>query len=385
MIARYLYIAVLACMFIVLACENPENPVYGPGNPDPNPGGQNPATLTDISPSTAFLKEVVTITGSGFNPDPEANVVRFGSGVGVVLTATETMLSVELPNLTGVSVKCSVAPRGAEEWSNELDFIFKPAVLTRAEGLNWPMGVEADDDDNIYVGSAEDEAIYKIDVDGNQTEYASVAVSGAIGWGPDGDLFVASSWEGKIFRVSDDGATVEDYIEVGAAIDFDWAENGNMYIVRNYGEGIDMYDGSTVTHVADFGDEMKSCRIVDDYLYVSAIWDGTIYRYPITADGLGEPEGFFEGDSPVGVEADGDGNVLFTLAWEYTIYVADAEGNTSTVFEGELEDPAGSPMRYISYHGKSLYVVHPAWGGDEGSVKQIYLGIDQAPNWGLTP
>jgi hypothetical protein len=372
-------------MFIVLACENPENPVYGPDNPDPNPGGQDPATLTEISPSSAFLKEVVTITGSGFNTDPAANIVQFGSATGIVLTATETVLTVELPNVTDATVKCRVAPRGAEVWSNELDFTFKPAVLIRAAGIDWAMGVVADAEDNVYFGSANEELIYKVDTEGNQTEYASVPVAGALGWGPGDDLYVASSWEGKVFRVSDNGATVEDYVESGAAIDFDWAENGNMYILRNWGEGIDMYDGATVTHVADLDGEFKSCRILDNYLYAAAIWNGLIVRYPITADGLGAEETFFEGDSPVGIEADGEGNLIFTLAWESTIFVADQEGNVSTVFEGELGDDAGSPLRYISYHGKSLYAVHPAWGGDEGSVKQIYLGVDQAPNWGLTP
>jgi hypothetical protein len=384
--ARYLSITALVCLFIVLACENPENPVYGPNNPDPNPPGTPPAILTDITPSRAFLKEIVTITGSGFNTNPADNMVQFGTGVGVVLSATETELTVELPNLSGVTVECRVATRGAETWSNALDFEFNPAVLPRAGGLNWPMGVEADDEGNIYVGSANDEAIYKFDADGNQSVFAAdVPVWGALKWGPGGNLYVAAANEGQILSISPDGSTVDVYVDgAGSVSDFDWAENGNLYIIRTWGEGIGMYKDGIVTDLVDGGDmDAKSGRVSEGYLYVSSGWEWAFRKYPITADGLGEGEIVYW-DGVLGVEADASGNIIHTIVDTYTIFSYTPDGSVDELFAGELEDDAGSHMRYIRYTGKSLYIVYPGWGSDgEGSVMQVYLGIDQATNWGL--
>jgi hypothetical protein len=384
--ARYLSITALVCLFIVLACENPENPVYGPDNPDPNPGGTQPAVLTDITPSRAFLKEIVTITGSGFNTELSENIVQFGTGVGVVLEATETQLTVELPNLSAITVDCRVAPRGAEEWSNALEFEFNPAILPRAGGLNWPMGVEADDEGNIYVGSANDAAIYKFDVDGNQSVFAAdVPVWGALKWGPGGNLYVAAANEGQILSISPDGSTVEVYVDgAGSVSDFDWAENGNLYIIRTWGEGIGMYKDGVVTDLVDGGDmDAKSGRVSGGNLYVSSGWEWAFRKYPITADGLGDGEIVYW-DGVIGVEADALGNVIHTIVDTYTVFSYTPEGNVDALFAGELEDDAGSHMRYIRYTGKSLYVVYPGWSGDgEGSVTQVYLGVDQAPNWGL--
>jgi hypothetical protein len=378
--AGYTYITVILCLIMVVACEIPENPIYDSSNPDPNPSSSSAANITGINPSEGFFDEIVTISGSGFSTTPEQNLVQVGQGYATVLTASGTELTVELPVMGGVTVPCRVAPRGAIEWSNAVDFTFKPAVSLIIDTLDWAMGVAADDNGNIFVGSGNEGVIYKIDSDGNRSHFADVQPSGHFGWGPDGYLYVAQSWDGKIVRISPDGGTVEDYVESEAAVDFDWAENGNMYILRNWGEGIDMYDGSTVTHIADYDGEMKSCRISGGYFYATVIWNGEILRYPITASGLDEPEVIYEGDSPVGLEADVNGNIYFTEAWETTLYRMGPDGSDVTaLFEGELM----TPMRYLSFHNKMLYIVYPGWGGAEGSVMTVYLAVEEAPNWGL--
>jgi hypothetical protein len=369
--AGYTYITVILCLIMVVACEIPENPIYDSSNPDPNPPGGTPAVLTDITPTSAFLKEVVTITGSGFRADPDENIVQFGTGVGKILNVTATQLTVELPALSGDTVKCRVAVRGAIDWSNELDFIFKPAVIVRAEGLNWPMGVEADDAGNVYVGSASDGVIYKFDPDGNQSTF--------------GNLYVAAANEGQIIRVSADGSSVDVFVDgAGAVTDFDWAENGNLYILRTWGEGIAMYKDGVVTDLVS-GEDMdpKAGRVLGDHLYVSSGWEWAFRKYPITADGLGDGEIVFW-DGVIGVEADVNGNILYSLVDTYTLFVMGPDGSTEEFFKDALIDDEESHLRYIRYTGKSVYAVHPGWSSDEaGSVKQIYLGVDQATNWGL--
>ena len=360
------------------ACEGPDQPTYGPGNPDPNPTGLAPATLTAINPTSGYLRETVTIRGKGFNPVPEYNLVAFGNKVGTVISASDTMLEVEAPNITGQTVKVKVAVKGSEFWSNTLEFTFKNAVNVVADDITWPMGVEADSAGNVYVGSAADEVIYKIAPDGTESEFAELPISGAIGWGPGNLLYACEQGEGKIVRISADGSTVEDYVTgLANPIDFDWAENGNMYIVEN-DSGIVMYNGQSVTLAAKLANSPKCCRVFDNYLYVTEVWGGKIWRYEITSDGLGAGEVVLEGDAPLGLEFDADGTMYYTEAWETSLYSVKQDGSTETLFEEQLM----TPMHYLTYHGKIIYIVYPGWG-DVGEVMSTYIGVEQAPNYGL--
>ena len=379
---KYKFLTVIVGMplfawLIFTACEAPNQPTFTAEN-DPNPTGMSAATISAVNPEEAYLKDIITISGTGFNTTQELNMVAFGTKTAKIITASATELKVQAPNISGETVPVKVAIKGSEFWSNEVDFTFKPSVETLSEEINWAMGVEADDDGNVYVGSAADEMIYKISPDGSQSEFASLPMKGAIGWGPDNYLYVCEMDEGKIVRISPDGSTIEDYVEAEGAVDFDWASNGNMYIVQNWGSGISMFDGSAVTLVSEYEGELKSCRVFGEYLYVAAVWDGAILKFPITADGLGDAEVVFEGDSPVGIEFDSEGTMYYTLAWETSLYTMKDDGSEEVLYEGELM----TPMRYITFHNKAMYIVFPGWG-EVGAVMKAYIGVEQAPNYGL--
>ena len=365
----------IGLMFI--ACETPNQPTYGGNNPDPNPTGQPAPTLTSINPQEGYLKQIVTIEGSGFNTVPEYNFVAFDKKEAEVLSATATELEVKTPNIADTTIKVKVAIKGSEFWSNTLDFTFKSVLSVISDEINWPMGVEADDQGNVYVGSATDEVIYKFDSEGNMSVFAEVPVSGSIGWGPGGYLYIAQSWEEKIVRVSSDGQTVEDYLtDIETPVDFDWDSNGNMYICSN-DAGFKMYDGSSITHLADIGGGAKSCRVYGTAVYLTNIWDGQIMKFPIIEGGVGPAEIIYEGDSPVGLEFDEEGTLYFTEAWEMTLYTLTQDGSSETLFEDQLM----TPMRYLTFHDKILYAVYPGWG-EVGEVMSIYIGVEQAPNYG---
>jgi sugar lactone lactonase YvrE len=362
--------------WLITSCEGPDQPVYDSGNPDPNPVGTAAAVMDSLSPVEGYLKDILTINGQGFNSTPEFNVVAFGTYVGVVIEATSTMLKVQAPNVSDETVNVKIGVKGAEFWSNELEFTFKPAVERIDEEISWPNGVAVDEDENVYVGSANDGVIYKISPDHEKTEFAQVAVSGAMEFGPDGYLYVCMQGENKIVRVSPDGGTVEDAVLVDTPVDFDWDADKNMYIVSN-GNGIKKYDsGGVLTDVATIGNP-KCVRIFGSHLYVSNIWDGQILRYEITAAGLENEEVFLEGDSPLGIEFDVDGKLYYTEAWETSIYTVSAEGDEEVLFEGQLE----TPMHYLTFYGKAIYIVYPGWG-DIGVVLKTYIGVEQAPNYG---
>ncbi|MCJ7802784.1 MAG: IPT/TIG domain-containing protein, partial [Candidatus Marinimicrobia bacterium] len=235
---------IIATMVLFTGCEKIEHTVYGSDNPDPNPTGSSPAVITDVTPSEGYLKDIVTINGSGFSTTPEENLVSFGQMVGVTVAATSTSLQVETPIITGQTVEVKVAVKGSEFWSNSGEFTFKDAVALIHDDINWPMGVDADADGNVYVGSAGDGVIYMISPEGDLSVFAEVEPSGAIRFGPENWLYVCQSWEGTVTRISPDGSTSELFAESDGAIDIDWDAAGNAYILQNGGGGVERIDTS---------------------------------------------------------------------------------------------------------------------------------------------
>ncbi|MBN2008793.1 IPT/TIG domain-containing protein [candidate division KSB1 bacterium] len=379
---KYKYLSVicglpLLLFLIFIACEAPNQPTYGPENPDPNPTGLSPATVDTITPTEGYLKDIITINGSGFNSEPDFNLVAFGTKTGIIKSATETQLQVQAPNISGETVNIKVAVKGSEFWSNEQAFTFKDAIESIDEEIAWPNGVDVDDEGNVYIGSAGDEIIYKITPDGEKSEFASVPVSGAIRFGPNKNLYVCEQGEGKIIRISPDGGTIEDVVEIDTPVYFDWDANGVMYICCN-DAGFKSFDGSAITHIADIGGGAKSCRVFENNIYLTDIWDSQILKFTITDAGVdSEAEIVYEGDSPAGIEIDSEGKLYFTEAWETSLYTLSQDGEEDILYEGQLM----TPMRYLTFYGKSMYIVYPGWG-DVGQTIKAYIGVEQAPRYG---
>jgi len=362
----------------LFSCSAPDEPTYGPDHPDPNPTGKAAPQLDSLSTSEGYLKDVIQIYGSGFITTPEYNLVSFGKNVGKINSATTSELTVQTPNLSNDTVDVRVSVKGSEYWSQPLSFIFKNTLQTIDEEIVWPNGVAVDGDGNVYIGSADAGTIYKVTPDGVKSEFASVPVSGSIRFGPDNYLYVCEQGEDKIERISPDGSTIEEVVSVPSPINFDWDQNGNMYIVENE-TGIHRLDTSgSLTYMADLS-TVKCNRVFGNYLYATAIWDGKISRFEITSDGLGDEEVVMEEmDSPLGIEFDAEGTMYYTLAWETNLYTLKEDGTEEVLYEGELM----TPMHYINFHGKIMYIVYPGWG-DVGKTMSAYIGVEQAPNYGL--
>jgi hypothetical protein len=367
---------------VIFSCSGPDEPTYGSGHPDPNPTGRDAPVVDSLSPNEGYLKDIIEIHGSGFNSNPEYNLVAFGEDVGTILDATSNMLTVQTPNISNDTVDVRVSIKGSEYWSSEKSFIFKNTLETIDDEIVWPNGVAVDENDNVYVGSADEGVIYKITPEGDKSEFASVPISGSMRFGPQHYLYVCEQGEDKIERISPDGSTVDSVVSVPSPVAFDWDQNGNMYIIENE-SGIDRLDPSgTLTYMTDF-ETAKTCRVFENYLYVSAIWDGKISRFEITAGGLGDEETLLEElDSPLAIEFDADGIMYYTTAWEYSLFTLAPDGSQETLYEGELIDPAESPMHYLNFYGKKMFIVHPGWG-DVGTTISAYIGVEQAPNYGL--
>ena len=354
---------------VIFGCEK-ETPT-APEAPTPE--------ITSIEPDTAYGGEPVIITGRNFNPDPEKNIIIFGGGCTRPDEATNTTLNAIAPIVGGtktVTVKVWVTRVDCTHLSNALDFTFPQIMRVIDETIAHPMGVAVDEDDNVYVGSQADGAIYKFTPDGVKTKFADAPVSGAIEFGPNNYLYVCEQGEGKIVRISPDGSSVEDVVVGGSPIDFDWDAAGNMYIVSNW-EGIYKYDiAGNLAQEASIGNP-KSCRIFENYLYVTDIWASTVWRFEITEDGLQNGEVILTPENPLGIEIDVEGTLYYSKAWEPSIYTLAQDGSEGILFDGQLM----TPIRYMTYYGKTMYMVYPGWTG-VGKVMSAYIGVEQAPNYG---
>ena len=245
--------------------------------------------------------------------------------------------------------------------------------------ISWPNGVDVDDAGNVYIGSANDGVIYKIDASYSSTTFASVPVQGAIHFGPEGYLYVCEKNDGKIVRISPDGSTVEDVVEVSDVVDFDWDENGNMYIVSGDNGLYMMASGSNSADelAVDLG-SIKNCRVFGGYVYVSKIWESQITRFEIVEGGIGEEEMYLEADTPSSFEFDVNGTMYWAYAWGISLNAyAPGGAEEAVLYEEELQ----TPMRYMVFHGQYLYVVYPGWA-DIGMTFRLFMNVEGAPRYG---
>jgi hypothetical protein len=351
-------------------------------------------TIANIAPAEGFGGEEATVTGTGFSTDPSKNMITFGPNPAFgyrsvrAFEATETTLKFVKPVISGSAGINITAPMrvfrmddAKQSRSNPLEVVFWPLYYTTVidTEIAWPMGVDVDADTNVYVGSANDEVIYKIMRDGTKSEFAAVPVKGNIHFGPENYLYVCEMSNDKIVRISPDGTTVEDVVEVAAPVDFDWDQSKNMYIAANDSGIFKLDAGGALDFVAKVVGP-KACRVFGDHLYVTDInWDaeGSIYKFKINPGGLGSPEVVVDGDRPLGFDIDKNGTLYFAKTDETSLFTMTQSGVEGVIYQEELM----SPMRYITFFGKAVYAVYPGWG-EVGMVMRANIGIQQAPRYG---
>jgi hypothetical protein len=105
----------LAFPLLLLGCEEDE----GLFNPNREEG--TPPTIESIAPSdSAEADSQITIQGSNFVSNPEANYVYFGSNEGEIQSASPSEITVITPEVTG-TFDVQAATRKAEDFSNTVE------------------------------------------------------------------------------------------------------------------------------------------------------------------------------------------------------------------------------------------------------------------------
>ncbi len=188
-------------------------------------------TISAIRPLWAVEGGRVTIDGSGFQVDPGLPEIRIGDLAARVVYASSTSVAVLVPGgLDGG--RTSVRVEGA---AGETAFLEVGTIL--ANGLHQVDNPVFDGDGNLYVtysGSRGQEvpvSIFRVSRTGRREAFVSGLVNPtSTAFGPDGDLYVSSRFEGSVYRVRPDGSHSMFATDLGIACGLAVGPDGTLYV-----------------------------------------------------------------------------------------------------------------------------------------------------------
>jgi sugar lactone lactonase YvrE len=292
-----------------------------------------PSTITAVHPLWGVEGGRITLTGRGFEVDPELPAVTFGGAPARVANATSRALTVIVPSgLEGGRTPVRVSSAPGETAYVEVG----SPLVTGVHQVDNPL---LDRDGNLFVtfsgtrGQQAPVSIYMVKPDGSREPFAAnIPNPTSMAMDADGRLYVSSRFDGSVYRVSPDG-TAETFVEdlgVPCGIAFDGA---NRLYVGDRSGCILRVENRSVSLFASIPPSVAAFHLAfgpDDCLYVSCpslSSRDALYRVTpagaveVFRDGFGRPQG-------LAFDAGG------------SLYVADAVAGDSAVYRVSLDDPS---------------------------------------------
>jgi sugar lactone lactonase YvrE len=275
----------------------------------------SPSRITAVHPLWAVEGGPVTISGEGFQLDPELPEVRIGGVAARISSASSQSLTALVPpGLDGGRTPVRVSSAQGETAYVEIG-----APL--ATGLHQVDNPAFDPDGNLYVtfsgsrGQQTPVSIYVVRPDGAREPFVSgIPNPTSMTFDRNGDLLVSSRFDGCVYRVTQDGTVTTFASDLGVACGIAIGPDGALYVGDRSGSVLRV-DGGRVTQFAAIPSSVAAFHLAfgpDGWLYVSAPTLAScdvVYR--ISAGG--EVETFCVGfGRPQGLAFD-DGGVLFVV------------------------------------------------------------------------
>jgi sugar lactone lactonase YvrE len=200
-------------------------------------------TITSVAPLRAVEGGRITIHGADFPVDALATV-SLGDVPARVAFASSTRLVLIVPGevdggrtdvkVPGVPLETTYITVGAR-WATGLHQVDNPVFDSRG---------------NLFVtysGSRGQEApisIFRVTQDGTRESFVSGIVNAtSLAFGPDGELYVSSRFEGAVYRVKNDGAHEQVASDLGVACGLAFDDEGWMYVGDRSGTIFRVRDG----------------------------------------------------------------------------------------------------------------------------------------------
>ncbi len=356
----------LLILTLAMSCERTPTPSpyvenQPPERPDP--------VITTIEPAGEWLAGfgTITIRGQNFSPVPGENLVYFGTIRATVVSASPTELVVQSPRVTGQNLPVRISVIGAYLYSNIVSYTLSEAVAPYSDyGISLSeqvqvLGLGVDKNENLYV-SADLRRIDKITPDGEKQRFFATIPSNIVllqanrlRVGPEGWIYATRKFR-RIFRISEDGSTVEQFTSVASServYDLDFDPDGNFYAVSDGDNILLVKPDGTSESVAEYTDTfLKSVKIYNGYLYVAGeAPDGTykVWRNRINAvNDLGPGELVFDLTAALGPTAvlevmaiAEDGDLYLGINGDEPVLIVHPDGSHEPLYPG-LWKPEGA-------------------------------------------
>lgn len=357
-----LLISLLLLLFV--SCEKEATKsVY-----DENPTVKPDPVITSIEPPVGALAGIgtVTINGSNFSPNPVENAVFFGSTPATVVSASESEMVVQTPNILADSLEVKVSVVGALLFSNVMYYTLEPAVEeyggygVAGEDL---YAIAADTAENVYVFRS----IRFIDIitpdssNSAQPYGTSAVVTTGMKMGPGGYLYLAKN-NTTLRRIPPGGGSQTTFSTLPHKIfDLDFDPAGNIYAAGDSNVTV-VYSDGTFEAVAEYpGTLIRAVRVYDNYVYFAGngVVDSlrVVWRNQINApNDLGPNELVFDLTPELGKDIEVQS---LTFAEDGDMYI----GTTAAPDPIVVVHPGGSyELLYPGILAPEMYDM--AWGND---------------------
>lgn len=357
LIRRTVLGATALAMVAILGCDTgPADSLF-----DPDRSFASDPVISSIEPPEETLAGIGTITiiGQNFSPEPADNLVYFDATKANVVEASPTQLKVRSPNLPKRDIHVKVTVIGAEKVSNAVTYSLEPAVKNFGNVIDFeePFAITTDADGNIYVSlfaNAASVGIKRIAPDGTRSDYVSTTFKwDDLELADDGHLYGVRGVQ-AVFRFPPGGGERENWAILPdrsarlVALDFD--DHGNAW---TGGRGGNLYriDPSIDITTYPFEENVEALAAVGGQLYVASVSEGTatVWRFPITSEGLGDREKFFAlteqagaGIRPLSLAVTADGEVLVGTDAPDPLILVRSDGSWDFFYPGLLKPPAFS-------------------------------------------
>lgn len=362
----FLLLSVLITLFIGCEADVP------PSLFDPNATGTAVPTITQIIPADSTLAGIgeITMMGTDFSPVPEENMVFFNKDKITVISASETKLVLNSPNMPSEAVNIKIAKQGAFLFSNIMPYKLKQALWEYAGfgQFDDPYGIACDKNENLYVALAS-RKVEKVTPDGVRQDFGTTIFvrTPAMRVGPDDNLYL-SRLTTALYKIplATGGAVAKWTDAPGRIYDFDFAPSGVLYAG---GDNNDLYrinpDGSGIAVASYPSTYIKAIKVYDGYVYVGGrdktanvqiVWRNKI----ISDDQLGEKEVYFNWSAKVdpisevlSIAFAEDGVMYVGTDAGAAIMMVNPDGSFEPLYPGVIE-PTSYSMAWGS--GQYLYV-----------------------------
>lgn len=249
--------------------------------------------VTDVSPKAAIPGGRITVSGEGFDVAASALPhVSIGGIPARVSAARSTRLVVTVPaGVPGGAARVAVEGAGGE--------VAIEVGRLVADGLHQVDNPAFDPEGRLYLtysgnrGEQVPVSIFRVDPSGAREPFVSGLLNPtAIAFGPGGNLYVSSRFEGVVYKVDDTGHYEAFVSDVGVASGLAFTRDGTLIIGDRSGKILRVLTDRKAVPIATLPASVAAFHLAiasDDTLYVTApTLSARDYLYRVTLDGTVE-------------------------------------------------------------------------------------------------